>query len=212
MIDQATEARVAAICSDSAYEFKAVDGCQLIWEHHEEGTSLGIYASIDFPGWFLLTFRGSEELRDWLTNFNVWPRADRSSHRGYSRSWDDVIDDVMAQLNRLEIQHLTVTGHSMGGALASLAMNDLPWHAHLVTFGSPKVASRSLATNIEEKVCKAWRYVFGGDLCVLYPFVGMSHIGEEVRIGPRRNFWRMLFRGPWDHDPKNYVQALIAEA
>lgn len=208
MVPRSLESWTAAACSDAAYEFKAVDGCDLIWEHHEGATSVGIYSSRTHKGWHLLTFRGSEEFADWLINFSVWPRLDAALHRGYAAAWGSVHAEALEQLQELSITHLTCTGHSMGGSLATLAAFDLPFTSHLITFGSPKLASESMAARIEEKVPVVMRFVHGGDLCPLYPFALHQHVGAERRIGPERTPLRMLTQGLWDHDPKRYVQAL----
>ncbi len=211
MIALDLESRAAAACANASYAFKAAPDCELIWTIHAGPTSAGIYASTTIPGWYLLSFRGSEELADWLINLRIWPRLNRELHHGYAKAWESVHGSILEQLQELPVTHLTCTGHSMGGALATLAAYDIPLESHLITFGSPKLASPSMAALIEEEIPVVRRYVYGGDICPLYPVALHSHIGAEHQVGPERSLWRMITHGLWDHRAKGYVLALAQE-
>ena len=92
-----------------------------------------------------------EQRADWLVNFQVRPLlrlpGGARAHRGYARAWQSLKDNVLPKLAELNIQHLTVTGHSLGGALATLAVMDMePQDLHLITFGNPKACGSRLAS------------------------------------------------------------------
>ena len=92
-------------------------------------------------------------------------------------------------------------------ALAQLALLDIPRRAHLITFGSTKAVSRSLANAIVSKADKALRFVFGCDVAPLFPFTELHHSHPALQIGPPRAWWRLLL-GPWDHRMANYLREL----
>ncbi|QNJ25980.1 lipase family protein [Synechococcus sp. SYN20] len=208
MVSLDFESALAAACSDASYEYKPVAGCRLIWEHHQGSDSVGIYAYQDQPDWLVLTFRGSEELRDWSRNFRAFPRHQGEIHGGYARCWAGLSHAVEEKLAGLSFTHLTITGHSMGGAVATLAAWQLPWACHLITFGSPRVVNHSLAERIQEKVPVVRRFVHGGDVVPLYPVLLHRHVGEVRRIGAERTLVRMLLKGFADHHPKRYAELL----
>ena len=206
LIDEATEAHAAVRCSDAVYEFEPVQDFELVWQLELNNQAVGLYASSVIPGWHLLVFRGSEELEDWIVNFTVWP-PHQQAHRGYGLAWASLRPHVLQALEQQQIDHLTLCGHSMGGALAQLAVLDIPRSAHLITFGSTKAVSRSLADAIASKAAKGLRFVFGCDVAPLFPFTELHHSHPAVQIGPPRTWWRLLL-GPWDHRMANYLKAL----
>jgi pimeloyl-ACP methyl ester carboxylesterase len=211
MISPLVESLNAARCSDAFYFSDEVEGFELIWEHSVLNHAVGVYASSTVPGWYLLTFRGSEQLMDWVTNLRIrpWPSG---PHHGYSKAWAQLKDTVLGFLALLpDLEHLTICGHSMGGALAQLALLDIEIPSHLITFGSPKALDPPAAKKAVSSARKTLRFIYGGDLVVLFPFRLLQHVGHPIQVGPKRTFWR-LFAGPWDHHPRNYVQALSAEA
>ena len=100
----------------------------------------------------LLCFRGSEKnLNDWITNFKFAKtyKDENWIHRGFwyalDSAWPEITQSIQAF--RDNQQSLWVTGHSLGGALATLAAFRLGQIPDLVpsglyTFGQPRVGSR----------------------------------------------------------------------
>lgn len=100
----------------------------------------------------VLAFRGTDQPEDWLTNLNLRMRDGLGGkvHAGF----DDALDSVWAQVLLLLKDHRTtkqliwLTGHSLGGALATLCAARLPKKlaAHLVcTLGQPRVGDEAFA-------------------------------------------------------------------
>jgi triacylglycerol lipase len=98
----------------------------------------------------VLAFRGTTEMRDWLTDADcrlervAWLPAGHA-HRGFLRAFDANVPAITSALNaigRAELP-LLITGHSLGGALATLAAARLTISgnppAAVVTCGQPRV-------------------------------------------------------------------------
>ena len=209
-MDTRSESIAAIRISDAAYFFREVSGFRLTWTHEEQFDAVAIYSSTEIEGWHVLAFRGTEEGADWRVTANVWPLLDMGggaqAHRGYGLAWQALKDDVLAQLAKLNISHLTVTGHSLGGALATLAAADLPpGDLHLITFGNPRATNQLLAEVIGQ-THRVTRYVHGNDLCPLYPLGDLHHVAPAVQLGERG--WWLYASAAADHKPFRYARAL----
>ncbi|KZM28139.1 uncharacterized protein EKO05_0005832 [Ascochyta rabiei] len=110
----------------------------------------------------VLSFRGSRSVRNWLTNLN-FPVAPTticstcSSSIGFWQSWLEAQTDVLAAIKKAQAQYpsfkVVATGHSLGGALASLAAGFLRSQGttiDLYTYGAPKVGLEGLAKYISD--------------------------------------------------------------
>merc|ERR1712061_103191 len=87
----------------------------------------------------MLSFRGSENVVNWIRNFEFWSTSVQSEfpgcegcalHSGFKQVWDSAKDKVIAALGKVGCSPTTnqnilyVTGHSMGGAVTHIAMFD----------------------------------------------------------------------------------------
>jgi triacylglycerol lipase len=96
-----------------------------------------------------LVFRGTTNLKDWLTDFKAIPETWRGRglvHVGFRDALEAVWDDVAAALKEIDTP-LFCAGHSLGAALATLAAPFARPKA-LYTFGSPRVGDRDFAANM----------------------------------------------------------------
>jgi hypothetical protein len=164
-------------------------------------------ALIEHENYFCLAFRGTDEISDWLDNLNVFSEKVLFGefHRGFWNSLNDVwqpLFDRYLQLRQTVRRPLFLTGHSLGGAMATVAAaklihSDLPFTS-AYTFGQPR--SMSLATsrvfNVEAKG-KFFRFQNNNDIVTRVParLMGYSHVGsylyisEEQRINNDPGFW-----------------------
>jgi pimeloyl-ACP methyl ester carboxylesterase len=95
----------------------------------------------------LVVFRGTQNGRDWALDFCLWPAmAWPLRHQGFQWTWHEVKSQIEAWLLEVE-QHLGhppnvyLGGHSLGGAVATLAAIDLAARypiARVVTLGCPR--------------------------------------------------------------------------
>jgi len=118
--------------------------------------------------------------------FNQDPLFPCAVHKGFYLAYDAVryaILDEMATLNPL---HIYVTGHSLGGALATLAALDLQLEfpsakVSMYNFGSSRVGERMFAVFYNRIVPDSHRVVLPGDPVPLMPPQPLSyhHVKQE---------------------------------
>jgi hypothetical protein len=170
----------------------------------------------------ILAFRGTESSvrEDWSTNFshefvefNSLPGASKYYvHKGFSAALDLVWPDVLAQVKRSK-GPIFITGHSLGGALATLTalrlmlLNDPNVKvAALYTFGSPRVGDDRFAnlfnTLREKRGLKLRRYVNNNDLVAMIPDRAIGGLTGDVS---------QVFSDGWKHigEGKSQDDALI---
>ena len=139
----------------------------------------------------IIAFRGTENLDDWKTNINLAKAAWKVGmvHSGFSRSINSVWPMATARLNSLRTnnQPIWITGHSLGGALATLACglldDELPEEAiaGVYTFGQPRVGDAIFAQTVNKRVKKRFfRAVNNNDIVPRVPSVKYQHAGNQL--------------------------------
>lgn len=129
------------------------------------------------PGSYcVLVFRGTEKNRkDIITDLSArfYDTPSGKAHRGFSVAYESVRGHIVAALEKLlardEECQIFVTGHSLGGALATSAACDLERNfliAACYTFGSPRVGTPEWADGMKTPV---YRVVNGADGVPLVP-------------------------------------------
>jgi predicted lipase len=166
----------------------------------------------------MIAFRGSESTADWVANSNIaaakWNHAgagpETKVHDGFQRQYDSqrkqLISRVKLYLNGQvagvpKISNLIVTGHSLGGALATLAAYDLQTtfssaSVDMYTFGAPPVSTlgSDFASRFSQKIQHTASYISRKDPvpCMLPHF---SHVRNVLnrRVGGAAE----LFKTHW---------------
>lgn len=139
------------------------------------------------PEFSVLCFRGSDDLRDWITNLNALPAGWAGSgkaHRGFASALDAIWPLAEATIARTNTP-VIMTGHSLGAALATLAAA-LVQDAELITFGSPRVGDAAFAKSFERRKGRSQRYVNNRDMVCRLPTerLGYRHVATPVLIDP----------------------------
>ncbi len=183
----------------------------------------------------IIAFRGTQNIRDWLTDLDVVkksisphpgplpipPGAERGEgvcvHAGFLAEIDELLPVIIERLGgavtpltadmgggtatgaqgtarpTYQTKPLLITGHSLGGALASLAafgLSNFPVRA-VYTFASPRVgngafrdAYSGLGSGVLGLGQKTFQVACAGDLVPLVPGVldGYRHVGTEVYL------------------------------
>jgi triacylglycerol lipase len=145
----------------------------------------------------ILSFRGSDDMGDWFNNIDMVQVAGPckgKAHQGFTRILDQawgVIEQTIGNWNNAALQQgqtaptLSFTGHSMGAAVATLAVERL--HAKgqtihsLYTFGSPRVGDSAFSKHFNQALkSRTFRFVNGNDLITRMPPRPMdyNHVGQ----------------------------------
>ena len=147
----------------------------------------------------VLAFRGTEsDYKDILTDMRVTPtRSDLLKgapwvHKGFEEALKDILETPLLGMVTGPMP-LYITGHSLGGALATLMgaylVDKRQAPTEIVTFGSPKPGYggglRKLLRNTKQT-----RVVNGNDLVPSHPYLGSHTVGETeaIKVGAT-SFW-----------------------
>lgn len=162
--------------------------------------SVQLFASADFTtrGFVasneeavVVAFRGTDDVADWLTNLDAIQTGAFKKvyggkvHEGFARAlnsvWHKVVNRI--ELLRTKKQRIWVTGHSLGGALATLAgrrLGKAMKPAGIFTFGQPRVGDPQFAKKFKLTM---HRFVNDRDLAPRVPprgiFIRYRHVGIE---------------------------------
>lgn len=151
----------------------------------DAGRNTQAIALVDGTDHAVIAFRGTQadQWIDAVTDLTFlpvpWDRGGKV-HRGFARAYDSADASVRRALAGWLAAHqpasLTVTGHSLGGALATLFASDHPM-AELVTFGSPAVGDAAFAALFAGRAAR--RYCDCADLVTRLPpaLIGFRHVG-----------------------------------
>jgi pimeloyl-ACP methyl ester carboxylesterase len=122
-------------------------------------------------------------------------------HIGFKKAFDDVKADVVAELRKhLGEMPLYITGHSLGAALATVAVQEIEEEfndqvAACYTFGSPRVGDGKYERAIKVPF---YRIVNSTDIVTLIPFLlgTFVHVGDSRYLSRRKiNDVYVLYRG-----------------
>lgn len=138
----------------------------------------------------VISFRGTTTINDWRTDLKIKkvPFITGLIHSGFKEALDNVWDDLKQSILNIrdKAQSIWITGHSLGGALATLAADRLTSDSIEVrgvyTFGQPRVGDKIFANNYDNKMKDyTFRFVHDEDIVPKIPssFQGYKHIGKE---------------------------------
>jgi hypothetical protein len=176
---------------------------QLVETFNAEDTQVFLARNADYA---VLSFRGTQidSIRDINTDIQasrLYTKAGKV-HTGFIHAYQNVAADVEKALKKIKGLPLYITGHSLGGALATIAAQQLEGTfgdqiAACYTFGSPRVGNDDYDQSIKAAF---YRIVNCTDGVALVPLLSMgyTHIGDlryltrrgELRRGTH-NFLRM---------------------
>jgi predicted lipase len=192
----------------------------------------------------IIVFRGSDSSKDWSTNLDtrqqrrefdqriikgeivtqrekVYPYSTKNEsgslmHSGFVTAYVSVRDEIHNYIKNSNLSRVTVTGHSLGGALATLCAVDIQYNFNnqlssieSYTFGAPKVGNDRFCKSYNQRVPKSYRFVYGMDIVAALPrwWQGYNHADQEFRIGPRFS-WNFISARFTDHQIDKYINAL----
>jgi triacylglycerol lipase len=182
----------------------------------------------------VVAFRGTDPnlLHNWITDFSAAfvPGPVGYVHAGFSAAlacvWPDVLQEVDGRQEGRG-QALWVTGHSLGGGLANLAVADLRLSGNrpvngLYTFGCPRVGDAAFQQAFDQNFRgSAFRFVNQNDPVPRLPTrsMGYVHAGTLLHFDADQNlqrdpgFWNALLdsiKVDLEH-PQAFLSAGIAD-
>jgi len=209
-------ARLSAL----AYENEAAIYARLTqWEfpkrhfiNHAGSGTQGFVAANDKH--LVIVFRGTEitKIKDLITDAKIKliPGPFGQVHHGFQAALDWVWSEILQKIT--EFQHnqqaIWITGHSLGGGLATLAASQLlaankPFH-QLCNFGCPRVGDAEFASNMDQLAQgRCFRVRNNNDIVTRIPVAGLffyryRHIEKLIYFdsdGNRRDgigFWGLM--------------------
>lgn len=149
----------------------------------------------------IVVFRGSLNLQNWIDNFKInkinpfvqYPHV--AVHEGFYRVFESVSSGIVSQVRRLlelfPSANVTITGHSLGGAVASLCglyfsiVEHIPVY-DLYTFGKPRVGDKNYTELIQTAIPHIYRITHYYDPVPHVPQIrqGFAHAPQEVQFDP----------------------------
>ena len=156
--------------------------------YDKEDTQAILVSNKDF---LVLAFRGTEtnsikdiktDLKAKLIHHKTNSQTKGKVHAGFSKAFEQIAADIQKNLAEKKYQEksLFITGHSLGGALATVAMKRLSHRAGIsacYTFGSPRIANKNWIVGIKTPI---YRLVNAADPVPMLPpsFFGYFHCGN----------------------------------
>src|SRR5579875_3371977 len=130
-----------------------------------------------------VTFRGTQTPEDWLSNIAINHTAHPwgAVEEGIATVYAQCSAAILGAVERARASRVVSTGHSLGGALSTLAAADLAIHqaaVELYNFASPRTGSSSFAVTFNQKIATAWRMVNTEDLVTTVP-LSTPNLGSD---------------------------------
>ena len=142
-------------------------------------------------------FRGSSNMQNWIDNIQckqISPYNDKSIYveKGFYNLFSSLSVNIYSILDRMTKKYNTnvvfVTGHSLGGALATLLVFDIQYYQYnynvysLITFGSPRVGNNEFSDMFTNYKITSYRVTHYHDIVPHVPeeFLGYRHIMQEI--------------------------------
>ena len=163
----------------------------------------------------LVVYRATQTARDWQTNkdYDFVDRSFMKVHQGFYEALSSLEQQVFDEINRVSAtslstrnpqQKLVFTGHSLGGAMATVAAYDYRhWKpTGTITFGAPRVFHKTTAQRLKSDInFKLMRVAYAADGVTRVPLLGQGYRhtgipvyfktdGTHISEGP--SFWTDL--------------------
>lgn len=158
-----------------------------------EDSSKGVFGFAGHSsGHCILVFRGTSSGDGWktdlkatLTDFNHPDCAGCKVETGFFGGYQAVRTSILEALSRYSCQDVSITGHSLGAALATIAAYDLSPNytiKEVYNYGSPRVGNPTFAKAYDAKGITTFRVTHHKDPIPHGPTLGMgfSHVSGEI--------------------------------
>lgn len=236
MVDFAVALRCARLCQEvyrdfSRLRFSAYPDIEPMFVKSQDNgftdTQVAILNQLTSDRLYIV-FRGSDTSIDWINNFQfrqqIYPYGDGNTevkfHQGFMTGYFAVRQALLDAMEKFEGQQVIVTGHSLGGALATIAALDLQYNLgsdhdlnfEVYSFGAPRVGNSAMVESYNGRIPNSYRFVYGWDAVTRAPrtWQGFDHVDQAIQLGSRWT-WKVLSRRFTDHAIDAYIGGLEAE-
>lgn len=146
---------------------------------------------------FIVSIRGTQTPEEWVRNFtavpNPWSEVPNFGfvHLGFEQMWRRVRTSVFQALRNVPAgSRITMVGHSLGGAMATLGAADVKVNlgkdvnVDLWTVGCPRVGLILFRNNFNKLIPQDFRVVNHGDIVPHVPSLLQlfAHVGKEIDV------------------------------
>lgn len=200
---------------------------KLLGRFENAGTDTQGIFGVTYGDTLVLAYRGSEEtgINDWIQDLKFipadYPYGDGNSaikvHSGFISAYNSVREAMVKVAKESSHKKVLCTGHSLGGALATLSAGDVKYNVpgkevSVYTFGSPKVGNSDYVKFYNKLVPQTFRFVNGVDIVPSLPpdiplLVDYEHVGQLHHIGDLQASQVSADAGLC-HLPQNYCKLL----
>lgn len=166
----------------------------------------GFVARARATGTVYVVFRGTQSLEDWLSNVS-FPQVDHpwgAVEKGFDELYVQCSGDVRTFAQKAGGNRVVVTGHSLGGALSTLATADLVLAGAaaspaLYNFASPRVGDRRFAAEMNRRVQACWRVANTEDIVTTVPIATPILEGHAMKPTPLGILLNAAHRLDYEH-------------
>lgn len=169
---------------------------------------------------FYVTFFSTNSKKDWL--FNFWAFGKEipyegtnkkiKVHSGYITAYRSCRDEIVKRLKDSGKKKVFVTGHSLGGAVSTIAALDIKYNnpefdVQVVTFGSPRMGNKYFKESFDKRMPDNIRVSFGNEFTLGLPpeWAGYRHVSGNKHLGPAYKWWKISIKNHW---PSNFMNVL----
>lgn len=170
--------------------------------------SIGLVLQAQGGGEAVIAFRGTEGIKEWVldANFGTVPcpflASAGETEDGFTDMYESVVTGTAAGSPKLvesltnlrwrqAVETMTVCGHSLGGALATLATLDIavnapaPYHnVTSYTYASPRTGNVQFASKYNQMVANTFRVANELDVVPRLPVLPYEHVMGEFDLKP----------------------------
>lgn len=169
---------LAAVCGQTYTQFANTDGSFVVPTNYTVRYTIRAKSFshvwerfgfiLESPKEIIIAFRGTSTTTDWVSDIIAsqqsfkYMKEEGLTHRGFTQIYSSARQGILSELSKLsQDKILYVTGHSLGGALATLSAVDIAANSAyspvLFTFGSPRVGDPDFVNAFAKYVPRSYR-------------------------------------------------------
>ena len=180
----------------------------------------------------VIAFRGTEDFNDIWIDLQMIQECFHTDeeqtelfvHSGFKRQYDSVKhrlrNHIATKYDQYHPKRILITGHSLGGALATLCAFDLTVnpaivdndevHMKIITLGAPPVGTDKFVEAFNKRITDYTRLRMKWDwITTQVPFTGYIHAGDKDIILREASSWLTNLTATRAHSSPGYVKGAI---